>query len=67
LCKTHEYYYQIIGQLGITGCEWCDLFVLSHSDYHKERISFDAHMWQRMRSAIDMYYFQHFMPYTARL
>ncbi len=27
LKKTHEYYYQIVGQMGISGFTWCDFFV----------------------------------------
>ena len=27
LKRNYEYYYQIMGQMGLTGCAWCDLFV----------------------------------------
>ncbi len=27
LKRNHEYYYQVIGQMGITGMPWCDFFV----------------------------------------
>ena len=34
LKTTHAYYYQIMGQLGIIGLQWCDLFVMCANDYH---------------------------------
>ena len=39
LKKSHEYYYQIQGQLGLTGMHWCDLMVLCKDDYHIKRIT----------------------------
>lgn len=38
LKKFHEYSYQIMGQVDIAGCEWCDFFVISLTAYHKESI-----------------------------
>lgn len=40
LKTTHKYYYQIMGQMGITGALWCDLFIRCKDDYHLERINF---------------------------
>ena len=38
LRKNHDYYYQILGQLGITGGEYCDFIVWTLLDIHIERI-----------------------------
>jgi hypothetical protein len=38
---THEYYYQVMGQMGIAVATWYDLFVLARGDYHVERVVFD--------------------------
>lgn len=62
LNRTHEYYFQIMGQLGITGMPWCDLFVLCESDYHLERIWFDPEMWRKIKDKLDWYFFEYFLP-----
>jgi hypothetical protein len=41
LDRNHAYYFQVMGQLAITGSAWCDFFVHSPIDYHVERIHFD--------------------------
>ena len=47
LKKTHAYYYQIMGCVGLTGSAWEDFFVFCHSEFHCERIYFDATFSQR--------------------
>ncbi len=46
LKKTHEYYYQIVGQMGISGFTWCDFFVKCKNYYHLERIYFNRDEWR---------------------
>ena len=47
LKKTHAYYYQVQGQMAITGLRWCDFAVwVGHGDLHVERIYFDPEMWE---------------------
>ena len=62
LKRTHEYYFQIMGQLGITGMPWCDLFVKCDGDYYLERIHFEAEMWGKIKAKLDWYFFEHFLP-----
>jgi hypothetical protein len=62
LKRTHEYYFQIMGQLGITGMPWCDLFVSCDGDYHLEQIHFEAEMWGKIEARLDWYFFEHFLP-----
>lgn len=62
LKRNHEYYYQVIGQMGITGMPWCDFFVKCDNDYHLERIQFDAEMWGEIKSKLDWFFFEHFLP-----
>ena len=38
---THEYYYQVQGQMGLTGASWCDFYVQALEDFHCERITAD--------------------------
>ena len=61
LRKTHEYYYQIQGQLGLTGMQWCDLMVLCKDDWHIERIYFDEEFFNSMCSNLDKFYFDFFL------
>jgi len=40
--KTHSYCYQVMGKILWTGCEWIDFYVYCKSDFHLERVRFDA-------------------------
>lgn len=62
LKTTHEYYHQIMGQMGITGALWCDLFIWCQNDFHLERIDFIPGKWQEMKDKLDMFYFTYFLP-----
>lgn len=62
LKTTHEYYHQIMGQMGITGALWCDLFIWCQNDFHLERIDFIPGKWQEMKEKLDMFYFTKFLP-----
>lgn len=45
----HEYYYQIQGQLAITGAEWCDFVVWlgnGPDQIHVQRITYDDVFWE---------------------
>lgn len=41
LKKTHAYYYQTMGCIGLTGSAWEDFYVFCRSEFHCERIYFD--------------------------
>jgi hypothetical protein len=62
LKQSHDYYYQIMGQLGLTGHKWCDLYVMSQSDFHIERICFDQMFFDRMMLQLCSFFFQYFLP-----
>ena len=61
LKKSHEYYYQIQGQLGLTGMQWSDLMVLCKDDYHIERIYFDQEFFDSMCTNLNKFYFEFFL------
>ena len=42
LKKTHDYYFQVTGQLGITGAAFCDFVTWTCNDMHVERVHFDG-------------------------
>ena len=41
LKKIHEYYFQVMGQMAITGLTWCDFMVFCKNDWHIATIFFD--------------------------
>ena len=41
LKKDHAYYYQVQGQLAITGARWCDFFIWIGTSVHLERVYAD--------------------------
>ncbi|XP_040063788.1 uncharacterized protein LOC120838099 [Ixodes scapularis] len=43
--KKHKHYYQVTGQLALTGLEWCDLVVDSAKDCWVTRVPFDEALW----------------------
>ena len=62
LKKTHSYYYQIMGQMLVTGCEWVDFYVYCKSDFHCERVRFDAEFCSEMKMKLDQFYFEYLLP-----
>ncbi len=41
LKKNSDYYYQVHGQMGVTGGKYTDFFVFTFKGYHQERVFFD--------------------------
>ena len=56
LKRTHDYYYQVTGQLALTGAQFCD-FVWTEIDMHIERISLDDVLWDDMKSKLAHFYY----------
>ena len=65
LKRTHEYFYQIMGQLFITGAPWCDFFVYCQNDFHCERVYPDQAFFEEMKNKLDAFYFDYFLPSLA--
>ena len=57
LKRTHDYYYQVSGQLALTGAQFCDSVVWTEIDVHIERISLDAVLWDDMKSKLAHFYY----------
>ena len=62
LKTSHQYYFQVMGQMALTGMNWCDLLVKCRDDYHLERVSFDRSQWIVMKTALDSFFFTYFLP-----
>ncbi len=61
LKRRHNYYYQVLTQLAVTGLEWCDFFVWCENDHHMETIHFDQTEWQDVKDKLDIFFFQNFL------
>ena len=61
LKRNHNYYYQVLTQLAVSGLEWCDLFVWCSNDFHQETIYFNSDNWNEVKRKVDVFYFNHFM------
>ena len=53
----HDYYYQVTGQIALTGAEFCDFVVWTEVDIHIERILLDVTMWAEMKAKLAHFYY----------
>lgn len=61
LKRTHTYFYQVQGQLGVTQKPWCDFVIwTNHADLHQsvtiERIYFDEVIWKKILEGLLYFY-----------
>ena len=65
LKRTHAYFFQVMGQMGLTGTVWCDFFVFARDDYHCERIMFRDHIavFNNMMEKLCFFFFNHYVAY----
>ncbi|XP_076070586.1 uncharacterized protein LOC143042205 [Mytilus galloprovincialis] len=61
LKKNHNYYQQVIMQLAVTGLKWCHFYVWRADEQHLETIEFDDEEWGRMKTKLDLFYFNYFL------
>ena len=59
LSKNHGYYFQIQGQLAITGREYCDFFVYTSRGEYIERIRFDDTLWLQLLERLKRFWINH--------
>lgn len=61
LWKSHAYYWQVQGQLLITGLTWCDFFVWAEEDFFVQRLEPDMEVQTTIRKKCDHFYFHIYM------
>lgn len=66
LKRTHKYYTQVEGLMGVTGARWCDFVVYTSKGMSIERIPFDVQFWNDLRETLKLYYFRHFLALAAK-
>ena len=63
LKTTHKYYYQVQGQMGITGAKWCDFVTYTFKGMAIERIYFDDNFFSNMLLKLGQFFFKHYAKY----
>ena len=59
LKKNHNYYYQVQGQLAITGAKWCDFCVYTPHGLSIQRITLDTYLWESVVCKLDDFFFMY--------
>ncbi|XP_052759884.1 uncharacterized protein LOC128246165 [Mya arenaria] len=62
LKETHKYYYQVQGQMGITGRKWCDFVVWTCVGLSIQRIAFCESFWLKMLCQLDRFCLESYIP-----
>lgn len=64
LKRNHAYYFQVQGQMALSGLGWCDFVVYTFQSLFVERIMFDSRLWNEvMLPCLHKFYFNHALPY----
>uniref|UniRef100_A0A8C1CNC2 SWIM-type domain-containing protein n=1 Tax=Cyprinus carpio carpio TaxID=630221 RepID=A0A8C1CNC2_CYPCA len=62
LKESHAYYWQVQGQLLMTGMEWCDFVVCAHDDMFVQRIYRDTSVLSSLKQRCDLFFFFTYLP-----
>lgn len=67
LKTNHKYYYQVQGQMGITGAKWCDFVTYTFQGMIIERIYFDPDFFTTILLKLEQFFFKHFAKFLKAL
>ncbi|XP_031429123.2 uncharacterized protein LOC116221807 [Clupea harengus] len=62
LKESHSYYWQVQGQLMLTGMKWCDFVICAQEDMLVQRIIVDPEVTKVVREKADRFFFNIYMP-----
>lgn len=62
LRKSHRYYWQMQGEMMVTGMAWCDFVVYTEDDILVQRIYRNQAMILSMKPKLDNFFFQYYLP-----
>ncbi|XP_077511978.1 uncharacterized protein LOC144122877 [Amblyomma americanum] len=65
LDRRHEYYYQVLGQMALSGLSRTDFVVFSDQFLIIDRAKFSAEDWAVARQKLDNFFFSVLLPYMA--
>ncbi len=60
--KTHKYYYQVQGQMGVTGIHECWFIGYTYKGIHKFIVRFDPEIWSHITTQLNRFYQYGFLP-----
>ena len=60
--KNSEYYFQVQGQMGVTGGEFTDLFIFTFKGYYRERILFNEKFWNALLLKLVWFWWKYVGP-----
>ncbi|XP_070391024.1 uncharacterized protein [Dermacentor albipictus] len=63
LKRDHQYYHQLLGQMGVSQLRWGDFVVYGGDFILIERIRFNENEWRSAREVLDNFYFDTLLPY----
>ena len=66
LRKTHDYYFQVTGQLAITEAAFCDFVTWTCNDLHVVRVYLDSQLWGEMLKKVKDFYYTSLAPEIIR-
>lgn len=66
LKRSHPYFQQIQGQMGLTGTKWCDFVVYTFKGLSIERVPFYPTVWDEMKDNLEKFYFTSFLPIALK-
>ena len=66
LKRTHAYYHQAMGCMGLTGSAWEDFYISCRSEFHCERIYFDSNLSEEMFEKFNTFYFNFHLPVSVQ-
>lgn len=66
LKRNHNYFYQVQGQMAISGIKWCDFVVYTFESIFVERIAFDETLWcNNMLPSLLQFYRNYGLPFLC--
>lgn len=61
--RSHNYFYQIQGQLAVLKLPWCDFIVWTNIDFHVERVLADTTFWNnKCLPKLNSFYYNVMLP-----
>ena len=62
LKQNHPFFYQVQGQMGVTGKNHCDFFVYTHFGIHQERITLNSEIWKNIFQTLQQFWYKYLAP-----
>ena len=60
--QNYPFFFQVQGQLGVTGKNQCDFFVYTHFGIHQERITLNPEIWKNILQTLQQFWYKYLAP-----